>query len=56
MANDNQLKILRSGVDAWNAWRTANQAEAIDLEGANLERANLKGANLEDANYKGVRR
>ena len=46
MANDNQLKILRSGVDAWNAWRTENQEEAIDLNGADLMVANLRGADL----------
>ena len=43
MANDNQLEILRSGVDRWNDWRTENQEEGIDLEGANLKGANLEG-------------
>ena len=50
MANDNQLEILRSGVDRWNDWRTENQEEGIDLRDADLVEANLGGANLIGAN------
>ena len=61
MANEEQIRILRSGVSAWNGWRKAHQEEAIDLEGADLVEANLMGANLtgaylEGANLTGTKR
>jgi hypothetical protein len=54
MANPEQLKILRSGVETWNAWRAAHHEQRLDLSkadlaGANLEEANLAGANLTKA-------
>lgn len=49
MANQDQLKLLKQGVQAWNAWRQEYPEENIDLQDANLERAYLGGANLQYA-------
>ncbi|MFQ5578040.1 MAG: pentapeptide repeat-containing protein, partial [Anaerolineae bacterium] len=51
MANETQLQLLRTGVDAWNRWRQGHpnlkpDLVAADLRGANLGRANLGRANL----------
>lgn len=47
MADEEHLKVLRQGVDAWNAWR--RQARRMpDLSGADLVRATLAFADLED--------
>ena len=65
MAKDEQLTVLRKGVDSWNIWRNENPRAVIDLSdidfsdtnlsgidfsGANLSRANLSRANLRGAN------
>ena len=50
MANKEHLKILKQGVEAWNAWRYKNQSVPPDLSGANLEEAELFRADLSDAN------
>jgi Pentapeptide repeats (8 copies) len=65
MANEEQLELIKRGVDAWNKWReehadtrpdltNANLTEA-DLTGANFIRANLSRANLSRANLTGAR-
>jgi len=56
MANEEQLAILRQGVDVWNAWREEpeNEDVKIDLRDANLGGANLGGANLRHANLGGA--
>lgn len=54
MANEDHLAILRKGVKAWNAWRTAHRDVRPDLSGANLSAANLRGANLAAANLEGA--
>jgi len=64
MANEEQLAILKRGVEVWNDWRSANphiniDLFAADLKGANLiggnfQYANLKEANLRDANLLGA--
>jgi uncharacterized protein YjbI with pentapeptide repeats len=51
MANEEQLKILRQGVAAWNKWRKDHPRTHIvldkaDLHGMNLGWANLSGAYL----------
>lgn len=46
MANEEHLKILKSGVKAWNEWRRKNVDVRPDLIGANLVEANLSTANL----------
>ncbi len=53
MANEQHLKILRQGVDAWNGWRRIEQVDpdlsGADLSGALLEYANFSGADLRGA-------
>jgi hypothetical protein len=46
MADEEHLKILRQGVDAWNEWRRKNPQLLPDLSRANLSGADLSGANL----------
>jgi uncharacterized protein YjbI with pentapeptide repeats len=46
MANEEQLSILKQGVDVWNKWREENPDVGIDLRDANLKEANLGEANL----------
>ncbi len=43
------IKLLKSGVVAWNKWRAKNPEK-----GANLRGANLRGANLRDADLRGA--
>ncbi len=50
MANQEQLEILKKGVDAWNEWREENPNERIDLSEAQLSFSNLMWANLQEAN------
>ena len=65
MANEEQLAILRQGVDVWNQWRKENLEKKLDLSGADLTGASLckidfrkvhlneaclQGANLAGAN------
>ncbi len=49
MANPEQLKKLKQGVEIWNKWRKRNPNIPIDLLKANLLKANLSGANLSGA-------
>jgi uncharacterized protein YjbI with pentapeptide repeats len=55
--NEEQLKVLREGPSAWNAWRKDNPNIVPDLSEANLmgtdlARAYLRDANLRDANLR----
>ena len=50
MANEEQLEILKHGVEVWNKWRRENPDKEIDLAGADLSRAELLDVNLNDAN------
>jgi hypothetical protein len=69
MANDEHVALLKKGVDAWNAWREANNHIHPDLSGADfsgaklslavlvnadLSKANLSGADLNEANLSGT--
>jgi len=54
MADEEHLRILRSGVDAWNSWRRQNPATVPDLSVVNLSGADLAGANLSGADLSGV--
>ena len=49
MANQEQLEILKQGVEGWNKWREENPDIEIDLSEANLGKANLRSANLREA-------
>jgi hypothetical protein len=50
MADEEHVKRLRQGVDAWNQWRKDTPNVIPDLSGANLRKATLNGANLRGAN------
>lgn len=54
MANKAHLKLLRQGVDAWNASRKKKPLVRPDLAGAKLHEANLSEANLREANLRGA--
>ncbi len=44
-----QLRILHSGVDAWNEWRRNQPYLAVDLSGLSLRHLDLRGAFLANA-------
>lgn len=64
MANEEHLKILRQGVEAWNRWRKENPGilpelgdtnlNDADLRNASFSNANLSNANLSGANLSGA--
>ena len=54
MANEEHLKILLEGVEAWNAWRRENREVRPDLTRAKLTDADLMNANLGGANLVGA--
>lgn len=54
MANEEQLAILKQGVDVWNKWRRANPKTRIDLEDALLNGLDLSNANLAGADLAGT--
>ncbi len=44
-----QYRIIKTGADNWNRWRSANPEKHIDLSKADLKRAKLSGADLSGA-------
>ncbi len=59
MANEEQLAILRQGVEVWNEWRKKNSVAVIDLSEADLKGQNLiqgmgNGADLSGVNLSGA--
>jgi hypothetical protein len=54
MANQEQLDMLKQGVEIWNEWREKNPDVQIDLSEANLTQANLSRANLGEADLHGA--
>jgi hypothetical protein len=52
MADQDQLRILKQGVRAWNDWRDPTTATVIDLSGADLHKADLGGADLTEADLR----
>ena len=49
MANEEQLSILKKGVESWNKWREQNGTTKVDLSGAVLRGANLGRIDFRDA-------
>jgi hypothetical protein len=49
VTDEEQLKILRQGVAAWNEWRSRNPNIEVNLIRAGLGEVNLSGANLGEA-------
>lgn len=54
MANEEHLKILEQGVEAWNKWRKKNPEVIPDLNNADLGRVNLRGANFRQTDLRGA--
>ena len=54
MANEEQLAILRQGVEVWNKWREENPDIKIDLTEAILHRAELNDVSFYLANLSGA--
>jgi uncharacterized protein YjbI with pentapeptide repeats len=50
MANEEQLSILKQGVEVWNKWRDENRTVEIDLSRAHLIKVDLTEANFSEAN------
>jgi len=46
MANQEQLDILKKGVEVWNRWKEERQYLEIDLRGADFRKSKLRGVNL----------
>ncbi len=51
MANEEQLSILKQGVEVWNKWRKDTPDVEIDLSGAMLMGDNLNGTKLKQKNH-----
>ena len=49
MANEEQLRIFKKGVESWNQWRKENSSIKVDLSGADLSGMKLTGIDLRDA-------
>ena len=59
MANNQQMDLLKQGIQAWNAWRAEQTEVSVDLTGGalrgmDLEGADLSGADLKDADLRGA--
>ncbi len=54
MANEEHFSILKSGVSAWNEWRSEHREIVPDLREANLFWEDLGGANLRTARLSGA--
>jgi hypothetical protein len=46
MANEEQLELLKQGVQVWNQWKRDHPEIGPDLRGADLGGADLGGVNL----------
>jgi uncharacterized protein YjbI with pentapeptide repeats len=49
MADQEQVKLLKKGSKAWNAWRKKNPQVEVELDGALLNGIDLNGVNLAGA-------
>jgi uncharacterized protein YjbI with pentapeptide repeats len=54
MAHQEQLNILKQGVETWNQWRQKHTDTQPDLSDADLSGANLSGVNLSGVNLSGA--
>jgi len=54
MANQEQLELLKQGVEVWNKWRKENPDEKVDLREAYLYGADLRGIDLRRAKLYGA--
>ena len=49
MANEEQLAILKQGIETWNQWRKEQSSLKVDLSGADLSGMDLAGIDFRDA-------
>jgi uncharacterized protein YjbI with pentapeptide repeats len=49
MANEEQLAILKQGIETWNQWRKEQSSLKVDLSGADLSGVDLAGIDFRDA-------
>jgi hypothetical protein len=54
MADEEQLRVLKQGVEAWNTQRRRADDITVDLSGVNLSGANLSVAHLYEADLNGA--
>lgn len=54
MASEEQLSILKQGVEVWNEWRRGDISRKIDLSGADLRNMQLSEINLVEADLNGA--
>ncbi len=54
MADEEQLRILKQGVEVWNEWRGRAGDLHVDLSGADVSGADLRAAELLGANLSGA--
>ena len=54
MANNQQMDLLKQGIQAWNAWRAEQTQVSVDLTGGALHGANISGANLNGVHLEGA--
>jgi hypothetical protein len=54
MANQEQLDLLKQGVEVWNQWRQGYPEKLLDLNRADLFKAHLRGANLRGGFMRGT--
>jgi uncharacterized protein YjbI with pentapeptide repeats len=52
MANQEQLKILKAGLEKWNAWRKNHPGIILDLSNADLSKVDLSKKDLSGADLK----
>jgi uncharacterized protein YjbI with pentapeptide repeats len=54
MANEELVRILKSGVREWNAWRRQEQNAMVDFSGAGLNNADLGSGEFSKADFSGA--
>jgi uncharacterized protein YjbI with pentapeptide repeats len=54
MANEEQLALLKAGVEGWKKWREEEPDTRVDLTMADLRKADLRGADLKGADLSGA--
>lgn len=54
MANEQQLAILRQGVETWNKWRIKNPRDYIDFSKTDLSGTTIKGIDFWKADFSGA--
>ena len=55
MASEEHLKLIKQGIDIWNAWREKNPEINPDLSQADLRGAKLQKIDLGNSNLKGCK-